>query len=120
MQSSARSGAITARHPTADDLRRALALPGARSKRAKRRKKKPFSDEKLRELGRKHFARDFPNPKRLGCPAKVELKRLANNPRDANESVLSHISYCSPCYGDYGRFLQARKKKLRSKSVKGR
>jgi hypothetical protein len=93
-------------------------LPGARSKRAKRRKK-PLSDEKLRELGRKHFARDFPNPKRLGCPPKGELKSLAENPRDANELVLSHISSCSPCYRDYGRFLQVRKKKLRSKSASG-
>ena len=93
-------------------------MPGARSKRAKRRKKKPLSDEKLRELGRKHFARDFPNPKRLGCPPKGELERLAENPCDANESVLSHISYCSPCYRDYSRSLQARKKKLRSKSGK--
>jgi len=86
-------------------------LPGARSKRAKRRKKKPLSDEELRELSRKHFARDFPNPKRLGCPPKGELKRLAENPRNAKESVLGHISSCSPCYRGYSRFLQAKKKK---------
>jgi hypothetical protein len=99
-------------------LRRAFALPGARSKRAKRRKKKLLSDEKVRELGRKHFARDFPHPERIGCPPKSELKQLAENPRQAKESVLGHISSCSPCYRDYGSFLQARKKKLRSKSGK--
>ncbi len=41
-------------------------------------------------LGRKHFAGDFPNPKREGCPAKSQLKLLAENPRQAKESVLDH------------------------------
>lgn len=93
-------------------------MPGARTKRAKRRKKKPLADEALREIGRKHFARDFPNPKRLGCPPTADIERLAENPRDAKESVLSHLSFCSPCYLDYSRLLQAKKKKLRSPSLR--
>jgi hypothetical protein len=90
-------------------------LPGARSKRAKRTKK-PLSEEKLLELGRKHFSQDFPNPHRHGCPPTKQLKSLAENPRKAKESALNHISSCSPCYRDYSRFLQTRKAKLRSKS----
>jgi hypothetical protein len=92
-------------------------LPGARTKQAKRRKQKPLPDEALREIGRKHFARDFPNPKRLGCPTKADIESLAKNPRKAKESVLSHLSFCSPCYRDYSRLLQAKKKKLRSESL---
>ena len=92
-------------------------MPGARTK-PRKRKKKLLSEASLLELGRKHFAKDFPNPNRQGCPPKGELKRLAENPRDAHESVLSHVSSCSPCYRDYSHFLQARKKTLRSKSEK--
>jgi hypothetical protein len=94
-------------------------LPGARSKPAKRTKK-PLSEEKLLALGRKHFSEDFPNPERRGCPPKDQLRLLARNPRKAQESVLSHIASCSPCYRDYSRFLEARKAKLRSKSARGK
>jgi hypothetical protein len=92
-------------------------LPGARSKPAKRTKK-PLSEEKLLELGRKHFSEDFPNPHRHGCPPADQLKLLANNPLKPKESTLNHISSCSPCYRDYSRFLKARKAKRRSKSAK--
>jgi hypothetical protein len=89
-------------------------LPGARSK-PRKPKKKPLSQKRLLELGRKHFSEDFPNPKRQGCPPRDQLKLLADNPRKANESVLNHISYCSPCYRAYSRFLQKRKTKRGSK-----
>jgi hypothetical protein len=85
-----------------------MALPGARSK-PKKRGKRALSEKKILELGRKHFAGDFPNPKREGCPAKSQLKLLAENPRQAKESVLNHISFCSPCYRTYSRFVQERK-----------
>jgi hypothetical protein len=94
-------------------------LPGARSKPRKREKKLP-SEENLLALGRKHFATDFPNPKRQGCPARNALQLLANNPRKADDSVLNHISFCSPCYRDYSRFLNVRKTKRRAKSNRGR
>jgi hypothetical protein len=81
--------------------------------------KKPLSEEKLLELGRKHFDGDFPNPKREGCPAKNQLKLLAENPRQAKEFVLNHISFCSPCYRTYGCLLQLQKARfsLRSTTV---
>lgn len=89
-------------------------MPGARTKPKTRKKTLPA--EKILELGRRHFARDFPNPKRQGCPAANELKLLADNPRKAKESVLNHISTCSPCYRDYSGFLKAKKRKARAKS----
>jgi hypothetical protein len=91
-------------------MRRTLALPGARTK-PKKREKTPLSEKNLLELGRKHFAHDFPNPKRQGCPPKDQLKLLAENPQKAKDSVLNHIASCSPCYRDYSRFLQAQKAK---------
>jgi len=99
-------------------LRRTLALSGARTKPGKL-KKKPLSEKKLLELGRKHFAEDFPNPRRQGCPPKDQLKLLAEKPRKAKESVLNHISFCSPCYRDYSAFLKVKKKKARAKSAAG-
>jgi hypothetical protein len=93
-------------------------LPGARSKPAKRAKRL-LSEEKLLALGRRHFSEDFPNPERRGCPQTDQLKLLADNPRKAKESALNHIASCSPCYRDYSRFLQTRKKKLRSKAPRG-
>jgi hypothetical protein len=92
-------------------------LPGARSK-PRKRKKKPLSEENLLELGRNHFAKDFPNPKRQGCPPRSALRLLAEDPRRANNAALNHVSSCSPCYRDYSHFLQVRKKTLRSKSTK--
>lgn len=74
-----------------------------------------LTDAKLLELGRRHFSEDFPNPKRLGCPAREKLKQLAERPLIADELVLNHISFCSPCYRAFSRFSQARKRKLRSR-----
>ncbi len=85
-------------------------MPGARSK-PKKQTKKPLSEKRILELGRKHFANDFPNPSRQGCPPKNQLKLLAEKPRKAKESVLNHISTCSPCYRTYSRQLRACKAK---------
>ena len=92
-------------------------MPGARSK-SRKRKKKLLSEADLLELGRQHFAKDFPNPSRQGCPPRIALQLLAEDPHKADNSVLNHVSSCSPCYRDYSHFLQARKRKLRSKSTK--
>ena len=93
-------------------------MPGARSKPRKRRKP-TLSEKSLLQAGRQHFAKDFPNPKRVGCPAAEKLRHLAEHPSLADESVLNHISFCSPCYRAYSGFLQARKKQLRAKTQPG-
>jgi hypothetical protein len=85
-------------------------MPGARNQ-PKERRMPALSEKKILELGRKHFAEDFPNPKREGCPAKSQLKLLAENPRQAKESVLNHISFYSPCYRAYSRFVRERRGK---------
>jgi hypothetical protein len=92
-------------------------LPEVKTKPKKRKKTLP--EEKLRELGRKHFAEDFPNPERKGCPPSDQLQFLAENARSAKEWVLDHISHCSPCYRDYSAFLKVKKKKARAKSASG-
>jgi hypothetical protein len=75
------------------------------------KQQKSISEKELLKIGRKHFAWDFPNPDRLGCPPENEMKRLAENALKAKESVLNHISFCSPCYRAYSRFLHARKRR---------
>jgi hypothetical protein len=59
------AGEITATSAAVSTLRRAFALPDARSK-PRKHKKKSLSEEKLLELGRKHFAEDFPKSKASG------------------------------------------------------
>src|SRR2546428_1132266 len=95
-------------------VRGAFALPGAEIK-PKKRRTSPLSEKKFLELGRKHFAEDFPNPRHQGCPPKDQLKLLAEKPRKAKESVLNHVSSCSPCYRAYSRFLQIQKARLSSR-----
>jgi hypothetical protein len=75
------------------------------------KQQKAFSEKELLRIGRKHFAWDFPNPERLGCPPENELRLLAEKPRRAKESVLNHISFCSPCYRAYSRFSRFHKTK---------
>jgi hypothetical protein len=92
-----------------------FALPGARKKPAEHRNK-PLLEEKLLAAGRNHFAKDFPNPKRIGCPSRKKLQQLADNPTRGDESVLNHVSFCSPCYREFSGFLQSLRKKIRSQS----
>lgn len=70
-------------------------------------RRKELSDEKIREIARKHFAEDFPNPERRGCPPISEIKLLADKPLEGKHWVLGHISFCSPCYRDFGYFLHS-------------
>ena len=90
-------------------------MPGPRKTNKSKKPRKPtkasLSEKKLLELGRRHFVQDFPNPKRQGCPPAEQLKLLAEKPRKAKDLALNHISFCSPCYRDYSRFLHARKAK---------
>lgn len=83
-------------------------MPYARSK-LKGHKRKPSAEKTFLELGRRHFAEDFPNPARQGCPSEDVLKLLAEKPTQVDESVLDHITLCSPCYRAYSGFLQQMK-----------
>jgi len=83
-------------------------LPYPRSK-SKGHKRKPSVKKTFLELGRRHFAEDFPNPARQGCPQADVLKLLAEKPTQVEDSVLDHITLCSPCYKTYSDFLQQMK-----------
>jgi len=91
-------------------LRRASPLPSARRK-SKGHKRKPSVDKAFLDLGRRHLAEDFPNPARQGCPQDDLLKLLAEKPTQVEDSVLDHITLCSPCYTTYSGFLQQLKAK---------
>jgi hypothetical protein len=73
-------------------------------------------DGKILETARKHFAEDFPNPERRGCPPMNEIKLLADKPFEGKDWVLDHIGFCSPCYRDFAHFLRAGRKKFGVKS----
>jgi hypothetical protein len=91
-------------------LRRASPLPSVRRK-SKGHERKPSVDKAFLELGRRHFAHDFPNPTRKGCPQDDVLRLLAEQPTKVGDSVLDHITLCSPCYTTYSGFLQQMKAK---------
>ena len=85
-------------------------MPATNTK-AKKPRHSLANDKRFLELGRRHFAEDFPNPTRQGCPPDSTLKLLADKPTEVEESVLTHISSCSPCYKTYSHFLQEQKRK---------
>jgi len=82
------------------------------------RKRKSFDDKAFVELGRKHFAEDFPNPTRQGCPPEEAIRLLAEKPLEGEESVLDHITACSPCYLIYSGFLQQQKAKPKTRHAR--
>lgn len=71
--------------------------------------KRTLTDKAFLVLGRKHFAEDFPNPGRLGCPKDRVLKHAAKQPGQMTEEVLNHITLCSPCYNIFSGFLRQAK-----------
>ena len=91
-------------------MRRVLPLPSA-SRKSKDHKRKPSVNKAFLKLGRKHLAEDFPNPTRQGCPQDDVLRLLAEQPTKVDDSVLDHITLCSPCYTTYSGFLQQMKAK---------
>jgi hypothetical protein len=95
-------------------LRRGFAMHRTRTKPKNRGKE--LADEKIREIARKHFDEDFPNPERRGCPPIREIKLLADKPLEGKDWVLGHINFCSPCYRHFAHFLRAVRKKFGVKS----
>jgi hypothetical protein len=81
-----------------------------------RRRGKDLANEEIRDMARKHFAEDFPNPERRGCPPTSDIKLLAYKPLKGKDSVLDHVGFCSPCYRNFAYFLQVRRKKFRTTS----
>src|SRR5215470_8877212 len=70
----------------------------------------------LLRLGRRLMLKRHPNPQRLGCPLKAELRAAAVNrtvlPQPKIDSVIDHITICSPCFREFSRYrLNARLRK---------
>jgi hypothetical protein len=51
------------------------------------------------------FGRGYPNPDRVGCPAREVLVSLARRERPIGDPAYDHIKECSPCYLE-GRAIQ--------------
>ena len=64
----------------------------------------------LDALGR-GLLREFPNPKRKGCPGKDILTGIARHaiPLAEAEPYLEHLTTCSPCYRDFCRMRESDK-----------
>ncbi len=56
-----------------------------------------------------HFAQDFPNPERLGCPPSETLSDLILNRMMPNEEVRAHLLICSECFRYYKAALSAQR-----------
>lgn len=97
-------------------------MPGAKGRSGLRKRK--LSDETFLAMGRKHFAEDFPNPTRQGCPEDSVLKQAAEQPAQMSDEVFDHITLCSPCYNTFSDFLrktrvQDSRCKPKTRSAKG-
>lgn len=76
-----------------------------------RRKAKKHTRESASETGvlkflDSHLSKDFPNPKRRGCPSNEVLELLAFDPQQVRQSVVRHLFRCSPCYRRYSVLLE--------------
>ena len=98
-------------------MKRLRRLDSARSKPTGHKRKK-LVEKTFRDLGRRHLAEDFPNPTRQGCPPDDVLKLLAEKPAQVDDSVLDHITMCSPCYRVYSGFLQKTKAKQSNRTTR--
>lgn len=67
-------------------------------------------EQHLLRLGRKLMLDRHPNPQRLGCPLKAELRATAVNrallPQAKIDSVIDHITICSPCFREFSQYRQ--------------
>ena len=67
-------------------------------RKAKMPKRKSYSEKTLLKLVKHHLSKEYPNPRREGCPPKALLKRLAKEPQKVDAAVVYHVFHCSPCY----------------------
>ncbi len=58
------------------------------------------SPDELIKFGQEHFANDFPNPSRHGCPPAEVIFDSIHKGEMASEQ-LGHLFTCSPCFRDY-------------------
>ena len=71
-----------------------------------------LSDEELLALLRQTSLSGFPNPDRKGCPSADVLETLALHPGQISvtDPVITHVTHCSPCFGEVQSFPSRHKK----------
>ena len=86
---------------------------GTVGKKANRAGQGAFSEKTLVKFMKEHLSKEYPNPQREGCPPKLTLKRLAQQPQQVDPSVVFHVFHCSPCYKQCRSLLARLKAKTR-------
>ena len=72
-------------------------MPAVRRKQ-KRAARESYSEKTLLKFVKEHLSKEYPNPRREGCPSQAMLKRLAHDPQKVDASIVYHVFHCSPCY----------------------
>ena len=58
--------------------------------------------------------KEHPNPKRVGCPGRPVLTRLANQPEGLQaDSILDHVKQCAACLDELGELRVSSKRSQR-------
>ena len=70
------------------------------------------SIDDLVNFARQHFATDFPNPKRIDCPAPEKYFDLISTKRLLSEPLQKHLRSCSECFRMYRSLLDAQRTQL--------
>jgi hypothetical protein len=65
-------------------------------------------DAELEKTLRDHLEREKPNPERVGCPAREEIRTLVCDPHRGDRTINDHLTVCSECFGLYQRILTDR------------
>ena len=68
----------------------------------------PQQENEFLAAASKLFRTAFPNSERAGCPSDTALRSLVRKQCDASEgeSILEHLTCCSPCFGEYEGLLR--------------
>jgi hypothetical protein len=61
--------------------------------------------------------RAYPNPDRKGCPGSLALRAAADNAVSFDDLTLQHVRQCSPCFGEFRVFRDARRNRERLRHV---
>lgn len=83
---------------------------------------KPLSkraEQRLLAAGRSVFSTAFPNPERRGCPEPEVIRAVASRKADPaqHRDFIVHMSRCSPCFNDFGKFQEDGKRSRRRRDL---
>lgn len=81
-----------------------------------------FADtEALIAAAQEHFATDFPNPRRAGCPVPCVIQTIVQMERLPDDELQAHLTGCSECFNEYRAAVQAwrREKELTANAASG-